>query len=263
MRGFCGPAEDGPRVGANWAQNFDNSAGRPGPPGVQTAPGCGAPGLVSPETVTPALFLPLLVYAVVLALHLALPGRWIDGYVIDPTTGRPLRYRLNGLRVLLATVALYVAACWLGAIPWDFFYLHRWEMVAGACALGLLFTLLIVLPAPAGPLRGPRPRATPESAMGQRAPRRQDVPVPGRRRDAAAQPALVHRPSPADPSGGSVRRRDPLHAALQLLRGRVPALRRGAPLHLRPDGGAGRLQARLGLPGLLSVLLPHRPVGTG
>ena len=97
---------------------------------------------------TPALFLPLLVYAVVLALHLALPGRWIDGYVVDPKTGRPLRYRLNGLRVLFVTVALYVAACWLGAIPWDFFYLQRWEMAAGACVLGLLFTLGIVLSAP-------------------------------------------------------------------------------------------------------------------
>ena len=67
------------------------------------------------------------------ALHLLLPGRWIDGYVLDPATGRPLRYRLNGLRVLFATVALYALACALGWLPWDFFYLHRWEMAAGAC----------------------------------------------------------------------------------------------------------------------------------
>ena len=85
-----------------------------------------------------ALFGPLVVYGVILGLHLALPGRWIDGYVLDPATGRPLRYRLNGLRVLFATVALYALACALGWIPWEFFYLHRWEMAAGACGLGLL-----------------------------------------------------------------------------------------------------------------------------
>jgi len=94
-----------------------------------------------------ALFGPLVVYGVILALHLVLPGRWVDGYVLDPDTGRPLRYRLNGLRVLLVTVAAYAGACWLGWLPWEFFYLHRWEMAAGACGLGLLFTLAIVLSA--------------------------------------------------------------------------------------------------------------------
>lgn len=97
---------------------------------------------------TVALLGPLVVYGLVFGLHLALPARWVDGYVRDPATGRPLRYRLNGLRVLLAMLALYAAACWVGAIPWDFFYLHRWEMAAGACALGLVFTLALVLPAP-------------------------------------------------------------------------------------------------------------------
>jgi Delta14-sterol reductase len=95
-----------------------------------------------------ALWGPLAVYTVVLVLHLALPGRWVDGYLIDPATERPLRYRLNGLRVLFVTLALYAGACRLGWMPWDWFYLHRWEMAAGACGLGVLFTLWIVLPAP-------------------------------------------------------------------------------------------------------------------
>jgi protein-S-isoprenylcysteine O-methyltransferase Ste14 len=94
-----------------------------------------------------ALFGPLVVYGAVLALHLLLPARWVDGYVFDPATGRPLRYRLNGLRVLGVSVAAWAGACALGLLPWDFFYLHRWEMAAGACGLGLLFTFAIVLPA--------------------------------------------------------------------------------------------------------------------
>jgi delta14-sterol reductase len=95
-----------------------------------------------------ALLAPLAVYALVLGLHLGLPGRWVDGYVLDPATGRPLRYRLNGLRVLCATVVLYAAASLLGWIPWELFYLHRWGMAAGACGIGLVFTICVVLSAP-------------------------------------------------------------------------------------------------------------------
>jgi protein-S-isoprenylcysteine O-methyltransferase Ste14 len=91
---------------------------------------------------------PWLVAAVVLALHLLVPARWVDGYVRDERTGQPLRYRLNGLRVGVITVALFAAAGYSGLIPWDFFWLHRWEGLAGACALGLVFTFAIVLTAP-------------------------------------------------------------------------------------------------------------------
>ncbi|MDB4965626.1 MAG: ergosterol biosynthesis protein [Myxococcales bacterium] len=96
---------------------------------------------------TLGLLLPLLVYAFVLVLHLVIPARWVDGYVTDPATGRPLRYRLNGLRVFVVTIALYALGAERGLIPWDLFWVHRWAMAAGACALGLLFTLAIVLPA--------------------------------------------------------------------------------------------------------------------
>jgi len=46
---------------------------------------------------------PFLIYAPILALHVALPARTVDGYVLDRESGRPLRYRLNGLRVLLVS----------------------------------------------------------------------------------------------------------------------------------------------------------------
>ena len=96
----------------------------------------------------PGFLWPLVVYAIVLGLHLVVPARWTDGYVKDGATGRPLRYRLNGLRVLFVVVALWALACRRGLLPWDLFYQERWSMTAGAFALGLVFTLVVVLPAP-------------------------------------------------------------------------------------------------------------------
>lgn len=91
---------------------------------------------------------PWVIYAVISALHVALPARQVDGYVRD-ASGRPLRYRLNGLWALAATVALWAGVGASGLLPWDFLHTHRWASLAGACTMGLLFTLAIVLPAPA------------------------------------------------------------------------------------------------------------------
>jgi len=93
-------------------------------------------------------FAPLVVYALITLLHLVLPARKVDGYVTDPATGKPYRYRLNGLLVFAVTIALWASACWAGWLAWDFFWTTRWEGFAGACALGIVFTLAIVLPAP-------------------------------------------------------------------------------------------------------------------
>ena len=94
----------------------------------------------------------LVIYAVVLGLHLAVPGRWVDGYVIDPKTNRPLRYYLNGLRVFFLAVGAWAGACGAGLLAWDAFYVHRWEMLASACGLGLVFSAVIVFRAP--PVQG-------------------------------------------------------------------------------------------------------------
>lgn len=92
-------------------------------------------------------FSPWMVYAAVLALHVLLPARHVSGYVRG-ADGQPLRYRLNGPLVLLVVLGLYAVLARLGVIGWDFFWEHRWEGLAGACTLGLLFTLAIVLGAP-------------------------------------------------------------------------------------------------------------------
>jgi protein-S-isoprenylcysteine O-methyltransferase Ste14 len=91
---------------------------------------------------------PAAIYGGILLLHAVVPGRWVTGYVTDEKTGAKLRYHLNGLRVLALSLVAWALACRSGLLAWDAFYVHRWEMLAGANALGLLFTLAIVLPAP-------------------------------------------------------------------------------------------------------------------
>ena len=91
---------------------------------------------------------PFVIYAVVLALHLVLPAQRVTGYVVDATTGQPLRYRLNALPVALVTVGLWATACRLGWLPWDWLWTQRWSSLAGAAAIGLVFTVAIVFTAP-------------------------------------------------------------------------------------------------------------------
>ena len=91
---------------------------------------------------------PICVYALVLILHLIVPGRTVDGYVIDPATEKPHRYRLNGLLVFVLTIGLWMLACYSEWLAWDFFWATRWVGLAGACVFGLIFTLAVVLIAP-------------------------------------------------------------------------------------------------------------------
>lgn len=99
----------------------------------------------------PAFLWPTAIYAAILALNIAVPGRWVTGYVTHEGSGEKLRYRLNGLRVLALSIGIWALLCASGLLAWDAFYLHRWEMMSGAFVLGLLFTLAIVLPAPPVP----------------------------------------------------------------------------------------------------------------
>ena len=92
---------------------------------------------------------PWIIYAVLFALHLIVPARTVDGYVTDPATGRPYRYRLNGLPVLLLSVAAWMVLGILNVVPFDWLYAHRWSSLAGAAVLGLISSLLIVAGAPA------------------------------------------------------------------------------------------------------------------
>ena len=102
---------------------------------------------MTPSELMIGLVTPLCVYAVITVLHLVVPARTVKGYVTNEQ-GELLSYRLNGLRVHVITIALWAGVCWAGLLEWDFFYVHRWASLAGACTLGLIFTFAIVLPAP-------------------------------------------------------------------------------------------------------------------
>lgn len=93
------------------------------------------------------LFAAWIVYLLILGLHLVIPARQVDGYVRD-ASGRPLRYRLNGLRVFGVVVGAWGLAGWQGWLAFDALWIWRWESLAGACVLGLLFTFAVVLGAP-------------------------------------------------------------------------------------------------------------------
>lgn len=90
---------------------------------------------------------PWAIYAAVLVLHLVMPAQRVAGYVRDGA-GEPLRYRLNGLPVLLLVLGAWWLAGARGVLPWTWLWEHRWAGAAGAATLGVLFTLVLVLPAP-------------------------------------------------------------------------------------------------------------------
>ena len=96
----------------------------------------------------PGFFAPWLIYAGIVVLHVLLPARRVEGYVLDERSGEPLRYRLNGLLVLAVSVGVWLAAGYSGVMPWDWLWTHRWSGAAGAFALGLIATAAVVLSAP-------------------------------------------------------------------------------------------------------------------
>lgn len=93
-------------------------------------------------------FTPWAIYAGLLLLHLIVPARHVVGYVHDEDTGEPLRYRLNGLPVLLIAIGVWFALGESARMPWDWLWTHRWSGLAGAATLGVLMSVAVVLSAP-------------------------------------------------------------------------------------------------------------------
>jgi hypothetical protein len=80
------------------------------------------------------------VYGSCAVLHLLLPATVVKGYVCD-RRGDVLSYRLNGLRVLVAAVVLFLGGGRAGWWDTALFYRHYTACATTACIVGLLSSL--------------------------------------------------------------------------------------------------------------------------
>ena len=89
---------------------------------------------------------PTAVFAILLVLHSVLPARRALGYAHPNTTQTPVRYRLNGLLVFAAVLAIWAIAL---LAPLDWLWRVKWHAIAGATALSVVLTIWMVVRAPA------------------------------------------------------------------------------------------------------------------
>ena len=90
-----------------------------------------------------AFLTPTAIFAILVALHIVLPARRVDGYA----RVTPNRYRLNGLAVFILAIVIW----WLELTyaPLDWLWLAKWHALAGAIALSVVLTAGILRRAPA------------------------------------------------------------------------------------------------------------------
>lgn len=89
---------------------------------------------------------PAAVFAILLALHAIIPALRVDGYA-HPGAGPRAQYRLNGIAVFMAALAIW----WLELTyaPPGWFWQVKWHAIAGGVALSVVLTAWLVLRAPA------------------------------------------------------------------------------------------------------------------
>ena len=92
------------------------------------------------------LFTPLAIFVAFAVVQLILPARWVPGYVINPETGEPRKYRLNG--ILVFVIAVLVWGFELTGLDRDYFYRTSLYAVAGGTAFAALFTAIAVYSQP-------------------------------------------------------------------------------------------------------------------
>jgi protein-S-isoprenylcysteine O-methyltransferase Ste14 len=99
-------------------------------------------------TIVLGLATPLIAYAVITLLHIAIPTRRRKGYVKSQLTGEVLNYRTNGRFVIAASILLWFLLGYFHLVPYTWLYQTRWLGLIGACAIGLAYSLCIVLKYP-------------------------------------------------------------------------------------------------------------------
>ena len=98
-------------------------------------------------------FTPLAIFIVFFLLQIILPGKWVPGYVVNPETGEPRKYRLNGILVFL--IAVIVWAFELTGMPRDWFYRTTMYALAGGTLFSVIFTVIAVYSQPRKEKRNP------------------------------------------------------------------------------------------------------------
>ncbi len=89
---------------------------------------------------------PLAIFAFFFLAQIILPARRVTGYVVNPETGKPRNYRLNG--ILAFAIAVVVWATEITGMPRDWFYRSSIYAVAGGTVLCLIFSVLAVFSQP-------------------------------------------------------------------------------------------------------------------
>ncbi|MBN2802374.1 MAG: DUF1295 domain-containing protein [Deltaproteobacteria bacterium] len=90
-------------------------------------------------------FAPWVIYFVLLLMHLLVPARHVEGYVLSVETGKPLHYRLNGLLVFILSMGAWALAGYYDIISYAVFCLHKRSGLLGACTIGLIASFAIVI----------------------------------------------------------------------------------------------------------------------
>ncbi len=100
-------------------------------------------------------FTPLAIFVVFFLAQIILPARRVTGYVINPETGEPRNYRLNGLLVFLIALAVWWFLFEPIGIGRDWFYVSSVYAVAGGTVLTFIFALWAFLREPEGEIKNP------------------------------------------------------------------------------------------------------------
>ena len=108
---------------------------------------------LSPTEAVLGFFTPLIIFAVFFVAQVVLPARRVPGYVINPETGQPRNYRLNGLLVFI--IAIIVWATEVTGMPRDWFYRSAVYAVAGGTVFAALIALVAMLSQPQGVIKNP------------------------------------------------------------------------------------------------------------
>jgi len=95
---------------------------------------------LSPTEKVLGFFTPLIVFGVTFALQIILPAWRVSGYVINPDTGKPRNYRLNGIWVFVVMLVVW----WFEftGMPRDWFYRSSIFAAIGGTFFTMIFSFI-------------------------------------------------------------------------------------------------------------------------